>query len=138
MPVLVDPLREYPHVPYSLKRWCHMAVDGTFEELHAFAAQLGIPRHRFQGDHYDLPRWARWRSRPASCSSGWPDRAATVRAVGLRPVAELSVCLSFDFDALSVWVAQTDNPATISRGEFGAVAVPRILALLARRGARAT
>jgi len=53
-------------------------------------------------------------------------------------VAELSVCLSFDFDALSVWVAQTDNPATISRGEFGAVAVPRILALLERRGARAT
>src|ERR1700742_5179920 len=55
MPVLVDPLREYPHVPYSVKRWCHMAVDGAFEELHVFAAQLGIPRHRFQGDHYDLP-----------------------------------------------------------------------------------
>ena len=50
----------------------------------------------------------------------------------------LSVCLSFDFDALSVWVAQTDNPSTISRGEFGAVAIPRILALLERHGARAT
>jgi hypothetical protein len=62
MPVLVDPLREYPHVPYRLKRWCHMAVDGTFEELHAFAAQLGIPRHRFQGDHYDLPPWVRERA----------------------------------------------------------------------------
>ena len=46
----------------------------------------------------------------------------------------LSVCLSFDFDALSVWVANTDNPATISRGEFGAVAIPRILALLERHG----
>jgi hypothetical protein len=62
MPVLVDPLREYPHVPYRVKRWCHMAVDGTFEELHAFAAQLGIPRHRFQGDHYDLPPWGRERA----------------------------------------------------------------------------
>ena len=62
MPVLVDPLREYPHIPYRLKRWCHMAVDGTFEELHAFAAQLGIPRHRFQGDHYDLPPWLRERA----------------------------------------------------------------------------
>jgi peptidoglycan/xylan/chitin deacetylase (PgdA/CDA1 family) len=50
----------------------------------------------------------------------------------------LSVCLSFDFDALSVWVAGTDNPATISRGEFGAVAIPRILRLLERHGARAT
>jgi peptidoglycan-N-acetylglucosamine deacetylase len=50
----------------------------------------------------------------------------------------LSVCLSFDFDAMSVWIASTDNPATISRGEFGAVAVPRILELLARHGAHAT
>jgi peptidoglycan-N-acetylglucosamine deacetylase len=50
----------------------------------------------------------------------------------------LSVCLSFDFDAMSVWIAATDNPATISRGEFGAVAVPRILALLARHEALAT
>ena len=62
MAVLVDPLREYPHVPYSVKRWCHMAVDGGFEELHAFAARLGIPRHRFQGDHYDLPPTLRARA----------------------------------------------------------------------------
>src|SRR3954470_20387192 len=62
MAVLVAPLREYPHVPYRLKRWCHMAVDGPFEELHAFAAELGIPRHRFQGDHYDLPPWLRSRA----------------------------------------------------------------------------
>ena len=39
-----------------------MAVDGGFEELHAFAAALGIPRHRFQGDHYDLPPWVRERA----------------------------------------------------------------------------
>lgn len=50
----------------------------------------------------------------------------------------LSVCLSLDFDATSVWIKNTDNPATISRGEFCAVAIPRILALLERHGARAT
>jgi peptidoglycan/xylan/chitin deacetylase (PgdA/CDA1 family) len=50
----------------------------------------------------------------------------------------LSVCLSFDFDAMSVWIAGTENPATISRGEFGAVAIPRILSLLERHSARAT
>ena len=55
MPVIVDTLREYPHAGLAISHWCHMAVDGGFEELHAFAAQLGIPRHRFQGDHYDLP-----------------------------------------------------------------------------------
>lgn len=62
MPVLIDPLHRYPHVPFAVKTWCHMAVDGEFEELHVFAAQLGIPRHRFQGDHYDLPPWTRDRA----------------------------------------------------------------------------
>src|SRR4051812_50163666 len=55
MAVLVDPLREYPHAGLAISHWCHMAVDGPFSELHAFAARLGIPRRRFQGDHYDLP-----------------------------------------------------------------------------------
>jgi peptidoglycan/xylan/chitin deacetylase (PgdA/CDA1 family) len=50
----------------------------------------------------------------------------------------LSVCLTFDFDAMSVWIASTDNPATISRGEFGAVAVSRILDLLQRHDAPST
>jgi hypothetical protein len=31
-----------------------MVSDDGFDELHAFAARLGIPRRRFQGDHYDL------------------------------------------------------------------------------------
>lgn len=62
MPVIVDPLRRYDHARLAVKDWCHLAVDGRFEELHAFAAALGIPRHRFQGDHYDLPPWLRSRA----------------------------------------------------------------------------
>jgi hypothetical protein len=62
MPILVDPIREYPHSGLSITHWSHMAVDGGFEELHAFAATLGIPRTRFQGDHYDLPPWVRERA----------------------------------------------------------------------------
>jgi uncharacterized protein DUF4031 len=31
-----------------------MVSDVGFDELHDFAARLGIPRRRFQGDHYDL------------------------------------------------------------------------------------
>jgi hypothetical protein len=54
MAVLVDELREYPHVRWAMKTWCHMVSDEGFEELHAFAAALGIPRARFQRDHYDL------------------------------------------------------------------------------------
>lgn len=42
------------------------------------------------------------------------------------------VCLTFDFDALSLWIARgMTTPTPISQGEFGAVAAERILALLA-------
>lgn len=45
----------------------------------------------------------------------------------------ISVCLSFDFDAISIWVGpkKTRSPNLISRGEFGArVGAQRILNLL--------
>ena len=49
------------------------------------------------------------------------------------------VCLSFDFDGPSLWMQRRQtSPTPMSRGEFGAVAVPRILKLLARRGIPAT
>jgi peptidoglycan/xylan/chitin deacetylase (PgdA/CDA1 family) len=52
----------------------------------------------------------------------------------------LSCCLTFDFDALSLWIGtfETDNPSMLSRGEFGAVSIARILKLLASHDARAT
>jgi hypothetical protein len=60
--VLVDPLREYPDTGLPFRMWCHLVSDGSFEELHAFAEQLGIPRRFFQGDHYDLPEHLRARA----------------------------------------------------------------------------
>ena len=48
-------------------------------------------------------------------------------------------CITFDFDAMSGMIARGLTSATpISRGEFGAVAVPRILALLRKYGVRST
>jgi hypothetical protein len=41
--------------PWRGRRWAHLVSDESFEELHAFAARLGIPRRAFQGDHYDVP-----------------------------------------------------------------------------------
>jgi predicted kinase len=55
MAILVDELREYPDVALPFTSWCHMATDGELEELHAFAARLGLRRTWFQRDHYDLP-----------------------------------------------------------------------------------
>lgn len=46
------------------------------------------------------------------------------------------VCLTFDFDAMSGFIARgMTSPSALSRGEFGAdVATPRLLELLARYG----
>jgi hypothetical protein len=58
--IYVDGLRDYRAL---LGRgipglWCHMVTDGNLEELHEFAARLGIQRRRFQDHprhpHYDL------------------------------------------------------------------------------------
>lgn len=39
------------------RRWAHLLAD-DLDELHAFAARLGLPRHAFQdkrsGAHYDI------------------------------------------------------------------------------------
>jgi len=37
------------------RRWAHLVSDVSYDELHVFAADLGIPRRAFQGDHYDVP-----------------------------------------------------------------------------------
>lgn len=48
-------------------------------------------------------------------------------------------CLTFDFDAISIWIARgMTSPTPISRGEFGLIGVKRILELLARNSIRAT
>lgn len=50
-----------------------------------------------------------------------------------------TVCLTFDFDAISLWLQRDMTTMTsISRGEFGAVAVPRILHMLGKRDIQST
>src|SRR4051794_27266699 len=54
--------------------------------------------------------------------------------------AQGTVCLTFDFDAISIWIGPhaSKSPSMISRGEFGAVGVERILRLLDREQIPAT
>ncbi len=40
--------------PWRGRRWAHLVSDASYDELHEFAGQLGIPRRAFQGDHYDI------------------------------------------------------------------------------------
>ena len=51
MTILIDP----PLVPWRGRLWSHLASDSSFDELHAFAARLGVPERGFDGDHYDVP-----------------------------------------------------------------------------------
>jgi hypothetical protein len=51
MALLVDEARWW----WRGQRWCHLVSDESLDELHGFAAGLGIPRRAFQGDHYDVP-----------------------------------------------------------------------------------
>jgi len=79
--ILVD----QPIWPAHGRRFAHLVSDVSFEELHRFAEELGLPRRAFHRDHYDLPDF------------GWDDAVAAgavpvdpreivrrLRAAGLR------------------------------------------------------
>ena len=51
MTLMIDP----PAVPSRGRMWSHLASDTSFDELHAFARELGIPERGFDRDHYDVP-----------------------------------------------------------------------------------
>ena len=51
MTIIIDP----PSVEAHGRLWSHLTSDTSFEELHEFAAAIGIPRRGFERDHYDVP-----------------------------------------------------------------------------------
>jgi hypothetical protein len=79
--VLVDPAVW----PWRGQLWSHLVSDLSYDELHAFAGRLGVPRRAFQGDHYDIPSSLR----PAALALGAEDVPARellrrLKAAGLR------------------------------------------------------
>jgi hypothetical protein len=36
------------------RRWAHLVSDASLDELHRFAASLGVDPRLFGGDHYDV------------------------------------------------------------------------------------
>lgn len=57
--------------------WSHLISDVSYEELHAFATDLGIPRRAFERDHYDVIA----------------ARYAAAVAAGARPVSSREIVL---------------------------------------------
>ena len=49
--ILIDP----PNAAGHGRLWSHLASDASYDELHAFAAGVGIPPRGFDRDHYDVP-----------------------------------------------------------------------------------
>lgn len=59
MTIYVDELRAWPGARHPFNNGsCHLTTDGALEELHAFAARIGMRRSWFQNHrlapHYDL------------------------------------------------------------------------------------
>ena len=65
--------------------FAHLVSDASFEELHDFAACVGVPRGAFDGDHYDVPerRYAACVAAGATPVTG-VELARRVNASGLR------------------------------------------------------
>ena len=79
--ILVDE----PIWPWRGRRWCHLVSDESLDELHTFAGRLGIPRHVFQGDHYDLPEDHRPRALELGATEvGSRELVRRLRGAGLR------------------------------------------------------
>jgi hypothetical protein len=49
--ILIDP----PLAAGRGRLWSHLASDTSYDELHAFARQAGVPERGFDRDHYDVP-----------------------------------------------------------------------------------
>jgi hypothetical protein len=49
--VYIDP----PTWPGHGRLWSHLVSDVSYDELHMFAADLGVPPRAFERDHYDIP-----------------------------------------------------------------------------------
>ena len=65
MACYVDTVRHYPDAGLRYTDYCHLLAD-TVPELHALAAELGLPRQIYQDHpwrwHYDLPAHLRPRA----------------------------------------------------------------------------
>ena len=49
--ILIDP----PLAEGRGRLWSHLASDVSYDELHVFAREAGVPERGFDRDHYDVP-----------------------------------------------------------------------------------
>jgi hypothetical protein len=71
--VYIDP----PTWPGHGQLWSHLISDRSYQELHDFAARIGIPQRGFERDHYDVIA----------------ERYAVALAEGAQPVSSREIVL---------------------------------------------
>jgi hypothetical protein len=79
--ILIDP----PNAAGHGRLWSHLASDVSFDELHVFAAGVGIPTRGFDRDHYDVP--SEWYDEVVAAGAvpiSSRDLVARLTAAGLR------------------------------------------------------
>jgi hypothetical protein len=79
--ILIDP----PNAEGHGRLWSHLASDVSYDELHDFAHELGIPDRGFDRDHYDVP--AEWYDRVVALGASpvtSRELVARLIAAGLR------------------------------------------------------
>jgi hypothetical protein len=75
--------------PWRGRRWAHLVSDESLDELHAFAARVGVDPRLFDGDHYDVT--AEWRTDAIALGAeavGSRELVRRLRASGLRLTPE--------------------------------------------------
>jgi hypothetical protein len=103
--IMVDPARRYPAEMFKgrarihrNKVWCHMTSDTSEEELHEFAAEVGLKYEWFQKNHYDL-------------TGGMRARAISFGAQEVSTQELVRRCYAFQSTRL--------DPATLTNGRRG-------------------
>jgi Protein of unknown function (DUF4031) len=67
------------------RRWAHLVSDTSLQELHEFAAKLGVPSRAFQGDHFDIPTEVRAQALKLGAERvSSRELVSRLRAAGLR------------------------------------------------------
>jgi len=92
MGLMIDP----PAVPSRGRLWSHLTSDTSYDELHAFARELGIPERGFDRDHYDVP-------------SEYYD---TIVGMGVEPVTSRELVARLVASGLRRRKARGDSPGT--------------------------
>lgn len=97
MTVYIDDMYKYPMGQFRRMKMSHMIADSD-DELHAFAARIGMARSWFQGDHYDVSKAKR-------------DEAIKLGAI---PIS-LRQCAAMSAMKRRGWLAPTPTLACLAR-----------------------